>query len=189
MQLWRQRPLAHSLYQHIHGSINLSTHPIQYLVSIWSAYSTYPHDAPVDNRPCPQSARPTVETRGGHMDEIVCANTAFRYWRCPPQVRDLYPRLRSPEDGWRALSQSPFVVDVLKTPIITTTVPGGVNYHSGLRATIHCDDASGVDSTLETAMSFRVTNPLATLFTMARFVSSNRSCPCHVRILRMVLSL
>ena len=27
------------------------------------------------------------------MDEIVCANTAFRYWRCPPQVRDLYPRL------------------------------------------------------------------------------------------------
>lgn len=65
MQLWRQRPLAHSSYQHIHGSINLSTHPIQYLVSIWPASSTYPHDAPVDNRPCPQSARPTVETRGG----------------------------------------------------------------------------------------------------------------------------
>lgn len=105
------------------------------------------------------------------MDEIVCANTAFRYWRCPPQVRNLYPRLPSPEDGWRALSQSPFVVDILKTPIITTTVPGGVNYHSGLRTTIRCDDASGVDSALETAMNFRVTNPLATLFTMARFVS------------------
>lgn len=105
------------------------------------------------------------------MDEIVCANTAFRYWRCPPQVRDIYPRLPSPEDGWRALAQSPFVTDVLKTPIITTTVPGGVNYHSGLRTTIHCDDASGVDSALETTMSFRVTNPLATLFTMARFVS------------------
>ena len=105
------------------------------------------------------------------MDEIVCANTAFRYWRCPPQVRDLYPRLPSSEDGWRALSQAPFVTDVLKTPIIITTVPGGVNYHSGLRTTIHCDDASGVDSTLETAMGFRVTNPLATLFTMARFVS------------------
>lgn len=105
------------------------------------------------------------------MDEIVCANTAFRYWRCPPQVRDLYPRLPSPEDGWRALAQSPFVTDVLKTPIITTTVPGGVNYHSGLRTTIHCDDASGVDSALETTMSFRVTNPLATLFTRARFVS------------------
>lgn len=105
------------------------------------------------------------------MDEIVCANTAFRYWRCPPQVRDLYPRLPNSEDGWRALAQSPFVTDVLKTPIITTTVPGGVNYHSGLRTTIHCDDASGVDSALETTMSFRVTNPLATLFTMARFVS------------------
>ena len=31
------------------------------------------------------------------MDEIVCANTAFRYWRCPPQVRDLYPRLPTPK--------------------------------------------------------------------------------------------
>ena len=105
------------------------------------------------------------------MDETVCANTAFRYWRCPPQVRDLYPRLPSSEDGWRALAQSPFVVDVLKTPIITSTEPGGVNYHSGLRATIHCEDASGVDNTLETSMGFRVTNPLATLFTMARNVS------------------
>ena len=64
-QLWRRRPLAHSSYQHVHASINLSTHPIQYLVSVWSASRTYPHDAPVDNRPCPQSARPTAETRGG----------------------------------------------------------------------------------------------------------------------------
>ena len=53
------------------------------------------------------------------MDEIVCANTAFRYWRCPPQVRDLYPRLPNSDDGWRALSQAPFVTDVLKTPVIT----------------------------------------------------------------------
>lgn len=61
------------------------------------------------------------------MDEIVCANTAFRYWRCPPQVRGLYPRLPNSDDGWRVLSQAPFVTDVLKTPIITTTEPGGVN--------------------------------------------------------------
>lgn len=105
------------------------------------------------------------------MDEIVCANTAFRYWRCPPQVRGLYPRLPSSEDGWLALTRSPFTIDVLKTPIVTTTAPGGVNYHSGLRATIHCKDASGAGNTLETAMGFRVTNPLATLFTLARFVS------------------
>ena len=105
------------------------------------------------------------------MDEIVCANTAFRYWRCPPQVRGLYPRLPSSEDGWLALARSPFTIDVLKTPIVTTTAPGGVNYHSGLRATIHCKDASGAGNTLETAMGFRVTNPLATLFTLARFVS------------------
>ena len=105
------------------------------------------------------------------MYEIVCANTAFRYWRCPPQVRGLYPRLPSSEDGWLALARSHFTIDVLKTPIVTTTAPGGVNYHSGLRATIHCKDASGAGNTLETAMGFRVTNPLATLFTLARFVS------------------
>lgn len=105
------------------------------------------------------------------MDEIVCANSAFRYWRCPPQARDLYPRLPNSEEGWRALSQAPFVTDILKSPIITATQPGGVNYHSGLRTTIHCEDACGVESTLETTMGFRVTNPLATLFTMARFVS------------------
>lgn len=52
------------------------------------------------------------------MDEIVCANTAFRYWRCPPQVRDLYPRLPNSEEGWRALSQSPFVVDVLNPRLL-----------------------------------------------------------------------
>ena len=102
------------------------------------------------------------------MDEIVCANSAFRYWRCPPQVRDLYPRLPNSEEGWLALSQTPFVTDILKTPIITTTPPGGVNYHSGLRTTIHCAEASGVGDTLETTMGFRVTNPLATLFNMAR---------------------
>lgn len=106
------------------------------------------------------------------MDEIVCANSAFRYWRCPPQVRDLYPRLPNSEEGWQALSQAPFAADVLKTPIITTTPPGGVNYHSGLRITIHCAEASGVGDALETTMGFRVTNPLATLFTMTRFISS-----------------
>lgn len=105
------------------------------------------------------------------MDEIVCANSAFRYWRCPPQVVDLYPRLPNSEEGWRALSQAPFVTDILKSPIITTAHPGGVNYHSGLRTTIHCENACGVENTLETTMGFRVTNPLATLFTMARFVS------------------
>ena len=112
-----------------------------------------------------------ADTRGG-----ANGRNRLRKHRVPllalpaPSTRPL-PAPANSEDGWRALSQSPFVVDVLKPPIITTTVPGGVNYHSGLRTTIHCDDASGVDSTLDTAMRFRVTNPLATLFTMARFVS------------------
>lgn len=38
---------------------------VKLLVSVWLASGTYPHDDPVDNRPCPQSARPAAETRGG----------------------------------------------------------------------------------------------------------------------------
>ena len=104
------------------------------------------------------------------MDEIVCANTAFRYWRCPPQVRDLYPRLPNSEDGWRALSQAPFVTDVLKTPIIAVASPG-CNHHSGLRSTIRWEGASDAGTTIDTNLGFSVTNPLNTLFTMTRFVS------------------
>lgn len=105
------------------------------------------------------------------MDEIVCANTAFRYWRCPPQVHDLYPRLPSSDDGWRALSQAPFVTDVLKTPIIAVASPGCCNHHSGLRSTIRWEGASDTGTTTDTHLGFSVTNPLNTLFTMTRFVS------------------
>lgn len=105
------------------------------------------------------------------MDEIVCANTAFRYWRCPPQVRDLYPRLPNSEDGWRALAQSPFVTDVLKTPIIAVASPGCCNHHSGLRSTIRWEGATDVGITVDTHLGFSVTNPLNTLFTLTRFIS------------------
>ena len=105
------------------------------------------------------------------MDEIVCANTAFRYWRCPPQVRNLYPRLPNSEDGWRALSQAPFVTEVLKTPIIAVASPGCCNHHSGLRSTIRWEGASDAGTTIDTHLGFSVTNPLDTLLTMTRFVS------------------
>lgn len=42
-----------------------STIRVNLLVSVWPASGTYPHDAPVDNRPCPQSTRPGTDTRGG----------------------------------------------------------------------------------------------------------------------------
>ena len=105
------------------------------------------------------------------MDEIVCANTAFRYWRCPPQVHDLYPRLPSSDDGWRALSQAPFVTDVLKTPIVAVASPGCCNHHSGLRSTIRWEGVSDSGTTIDSHLGFSVTNPLNTLFTMTRFVS------------------
>ena len=105
------------------------------------------------------------------MDEIICANTAFRYWRCAPQVRDLYPRLPSAEDGWRALSQAPFVVDVLKTPVITAASTRS-NLHSETRRTIRWNSAYTEKVSIDTGMGFSVTDPLNTLFTMTRSVSS-----------------
>ncbi len=105
------------------------------------------------------------------MDEIVCANTAFRYWRCPPQVRDLYPRLPNSEDGWRALSQAPFVTDVLKTPVITAASTRS-NLHSETRRTIRWNSANTEKVSIDTGMGFSVTDPLNTLFTMTRSVSS-----------------
>lgn len=104
------------------------------------------------------------------MDEIVCANSAFRYWRCPPQVRDLYPRLPNSEEGWRALSQAPFVTDILKTPIITAASTRS-NLHSDIRRTIRWAEAYKGNVSFDTDMGFSVTDPLNTLFTMTRCVS------------------
>ncbi len=104
------------------------------------------------------------------MDEIVCANTAFRYWRCPPQVRDLYPRLPNSEDGWRALAQSPFVVDVLKAPIITAASTRS-NLHSNIRRTMRWSKAFRGKVSIDTEMGFSVADPLNTLFTMTRNIS------------------
>lgn len=109
------------------------------------------------------------------MDDIVCANTAFRYWRCPPQVRDLYPRLPNAEDNWRALSQAPFVVDVLKTPVITAASTRS-NLHSETRRTIRWNSAYTEKVSIDTGMGFSVTDPLNTLFTMTRSVPSK-----HIR--------
>lgn len=105
------------------------------------------------------------------MDEIVCANTAFRYWRCPPQVRNLYPRLPSSDDGWRDLSQALFVTEVLKTPVITAASTRS-NLHSETRRTIRWNSAYTEKVSIDTGMGFSVTDPLNTLFTMTRSVSS-----------------
>ena len=104
------------------------------------------------------------------MDEIVCANSAFRYWRCPPPVRALYPRLPNSEEGWRALSQAPFVTDILKTPIITAASTRS-NLHSDIRRTIRWAEAYKGNVSFDTDMGFSVTDPLNTLFTMTRSVS------------------
>ena len=81
----------------------LATYPIRFLVSIWSASGTYPHDAPVDNRRCPQSTRSMAETRGGangrnrlrkHCIPLLALPTAGA--RSLPAPAQLRRRLASP---------------------------------------------------------------------------------------------
>ena len=64
---------------------------VKLLVSVWSASGTYPHDAPVDNRPRsqPHGLRPIPGE--AQMDEIVCANNSI-------------PLLALPTAGARPLS-------------------------------------------------------------------------------------
>ncbi len=140
-QMWRKRPQAQA-----RSSRFMARDHIQQIPSIfWSAFGqlqVLTRMMPSNNRPRPQPHGLRPIPGEAQMDEIVCANTAFRYWRCPPQVRDLYPRLPNSEEGWRALSQAPFVTDVLKTPIIAVASPGCCNHHSGLRSTIRWEGAS-----------------------------------------------
>lgn len=52
--MWRQGPHAQSVFQRISITRRFSAELVKLLVSVWSASGTYPHDAPVDNRPRPQ---------------------------------------------------------------------------------------------------------------------------------------
>lgn len=142
------------------------------MVSIWSASGTYPHETVLDNRLARNTHGPRPTPGEAHMDEIVCANSAFRYWRCPPQVRALYPRLPNSGAGWRALSQAPFVTDILKTPVITAASTRS-NLHSSTRRTIRWAEAYKDNVSFDTDMGFSVTSPLNTLFTMTRSVSQS----------------
>ena len=164
--MWRQGPHAQSSFQRFSITRRFFGGTRHAFVSIWFASRTYPHDAPVDNRPRPQPHGLRPIPGEAQMDEIVCANTAFRYWRCPPQVRDLYPRLPNSEEGWRALSQAPFVTDVLKTPVITAASTRS-NLHSETRRTIRWNSAYTEKVSIDTGMGFSVTDPLRTLFTVS----------------------
>ena len=95
------------------------------------------------------------------------ARITYRCWST-----DLYPRLPSPEDGWRALAQAPFVTDILKAPIITAASTRS-NLHSDIRHTMRWDDAYKGKVSIDTEMGFSVTDPLNTLFTMTRNVSQS----------------
>ena len=102
------------------------------------------------------------------MDEIVCGRSAFRYWRCPPQVRELYPPLPWNEQGWHELKCAPFAEDILGLPLDVLRQKGGPHLSSQLRRSSFWSGGLDPGMTVATDMGFSVTSPLVTLFTLAR---------------------
>lgn len=106
------------------------------------------------------------------MEEVLCSKSAFRYWRCPPQVRELYPALPDNCEGPWKLKASPFVRDVLKAPLNVLQFKGEFRHTSGLKRAVLFTNEPDPGDVLETDLGFRVTSPLMTLFILARFLST-----------------
>ena len=106
------------------------------------------------------------------MNEVLCSKTAFRYWRCPPQIRDLYPCLPENFEGPQRLAASTLICDVLKSPLFVLQLADDARHSSGLKRSVSYAFEPDHGDILETDLGFRVTSPLMTLFTMARVASS-----------------
>lgn len=105
------------------------------------------------------------------MDEIVCGRSAFRYWRCPPQIREMYPALPWNEQGWNEIKNAPFVQDVLGHPLEVLRLKGDPQLDSNTRRSTYWSGELEPGMTVDSAMGFSVTSPLITLFTLARSLS------------------
>lgn len=106
------------------------------------------------------------------MKEVFCSKSAFRYWRCPPQIRDLYPCLPESFEGPQRLASSPLVCDVLKSPLFVLQLADDIRHSSGLKRSVSYAFEPDPGDILETDLGFRVISPLMTLFTMARVAPS-----------------
>lgn len=104
------------------------------------------------------------------MDEIVCGRSAFRYWRCPPLIREMYPALPWNEQGWREIKSAPFTQDILGYPINVLRQKGGPQLDSRTRCSTYWSGELEPGMTVDSGMGFSVTSPLMTLFTLARFL-------------------
>lgn len=102
------------------------------------------------------------------MDEIICGRSAFRYWRCPPQIRELYPALPWNEQGWAELKRAPFAAEILGLPLDVLRKKGEPHLTSQLRHSVFWSGELEPGMTIATDMGFSVASPLVTLFTLAR---------------------
>lgn len=107
------------------------------------------------------------------MDITLCGVSAFRYYRVPPQVLCLYPRLPEVfEDSNHLKVANSFIVqDLLRLPLHRAVFDRSDTWGTKLYDSHLIKGALPFGSIRETEHEFSVTSPAATLLTLAREVS------------------
>lgn len=114
------------------------------------------------------------------MTDVLCGVSAFRYYRTPPQILDLYPRLPTLESDPRRvhLMQHPYVDEVLCKPL-RLLVSSDSQRTGGRHIKQHLFASSEFKTCRNSLLGITATSPLATLFTMA----------CHVSLTELVMAM
>ena len=107
------------------------------------------------------------------MDLTLCGVSAFRYYRVPPQILCLYPRLPDVfQDSNHLKAANSFVTqDLLRLPLHRAVFERGESWGNKLYDTHLVTGELPFGSVRETEHGFSVTSPAATLLTLARDVS------------------
>lgn len=107
------------------------------------------------------------------MDITLCGASAFRYYRVPPQILCLYPRIPDvfQDSNHLKLANSFVVQDLLRLPLHRVVFDRGASWGNKHYDTHLIEGELPFGSVRETEHGFAVTSPAATLLTLARGVS------------------
>ena len=103
------------------------------------------------------------------MDLTLCGKTAFDYYRIPPQILGLYPRLPETleDSNHLKLAACPFIADLLNAPLHRIVYNQNQRGASELYRSRIFKHELPPGSIRETDHGFRVTSPAMTLLSMA----------------------
>lgn len=107
------------------------------------------------------------------MDYPICAQSAFNYYRVPPQILMLYPPIPQPNSRFYHgnIADCECVVDLLGTPVHRLSPIDSSRAKTNLYVTHVCAQELPFGSIRETDHNFSVTSPALTLLTMAPSLS------------------